>query len=166
MPDARSIAHVLVGALVALAGGAILGLPHRKRPAGVSTHALVALGAFAYCSIATSASAESDVLRVVQGIAQGVGFVGAAAVLKTRYYIVGITTAASIWIAGAVGSLAVFGDPAKALAVAALAALTSFLLRRLERRYLSRRRAVSAPRGLDEGSAPGAGSGRGLATST
>lgn len=140
---------VALRALTAVVAGGLLGLPYRHRPAGVSTHALVALGAFAYCAISRSASGDPDVLRIVQGIAQGVGFVGAAAVLKTRHYIVGITTAASIWIAGAVGSLAHFDRPAGALGFAALAALSNIAIRSVERRWFARKRMVPVPESVD-----------------
>src|SRR5712691_6448020 len=75
------------------------------KPAGVRTHALVALGG----SLLTVTSLQvsftgtgfdpAAVTRVVQGIITGVGFLGAGVILRddSRHTVHGLTTAASIW---------------------------------------------------------------------
>ncbi|HEX7117708.1 MAG TPA: MgtC/SapB family protein [Longimicrobiales bacterium] len=94
--------------VVAAAAGAILGLPAqvKRRPGGIRTHALVSLGAAVFCmtAIAVVGTASEQLLRVIQGIASGIGFIGGAAVLRGDHIITGINTAASIWISAAVGS--------------------------------------------------------------
>jgi putative Mg2+ transporter-C (MgtC) family protein len=94
--------------VVAAGAGAILGVPAqvRRRPGGIRTHALVSLGASVFCmtAIAVVGGESAEVLRVLQGITAGVGFIGAAALLRGDRIVQGINTAASIWIAAGVGS--------------------------------------------------------------
>jgi putative Mg2+ transporter-C (MgtC) family protein len=108
MMDTAHMSHVL-----ALLGGAALlgglqGLEREwlQKPAGLRTHMLVALGAAVFVLAPREAGmAEADLSRVVQGVAAGVGFIGAGTILKitaTRE-IEGLTTAASLWLAAAVG---------------------------------------------------------------
>ena len=90
--------------------GGILGLDRelRSKPAGLRTHALVALGA----ALATVASLQfldprdmSAITRTIQGIVAGVGFLGGGAILRARdrEEVTGLTTAASIWVVAALG---------------------------------------------------------------
>lgn len=72
--------------LLTVLAGLILGLPYWNRPSAIRTHIFVTLGAGLFAATAldvVSGSGEDDPLRVIQGIASGVGFVGAASVLKT-----------------------------------------------------------------------------------
>lgn len=91
--------------------GAVIGLDReaRAKPAGLRTHALVALGAalvtatvVEMAGIATGADAIS---RAIQGIIAGVGFLGGGAILKGpgRDYVRGLTTAATIWLVASLG---------------------------------------------------------------
>jgi putative Mg2+ transporter-C (MgtC) family protein len=72
---------------------------------------MVSLGAAAfmllalelYHEIRNTGATNSDPLRIVEGIATGIGFLGAGAILHRRGDIAGLTTAGSIWLAGAVG---------------------------------------------------------------
>nr|WP_246356826.1 MgtC/SapB family protein [Pyxidicoccus fallax] len=139
--------ELLVRLLVAGCAGIILGLPYRKRPGGVRTHYLVTLGAALFCTTgANLVGREAETLRIIQGIASGIGFVGAASVLKKGRAIFGITTAASIWIAAAVGCEVALGSPLLASVVAPSVALTSWLVGLLERRVFHRRRRLRRPR--------------------
>lgn len=100
-----SVAATLTGA--ALLGG-LLGLEREwlKKPAGLRTHMLVALGAAVFVLGSREAGmAASDLSRVVQGVAAGVGFIGAGTILKiaSEREIQGLTTAASVWLAAAIG---------------------------------------------------------------
>lgn len=94
----------------AMGVGAVLGLDRelRGKPAGVRTMALVALGSamFVLMMLSRAASGDpSDISRVVQGIITGVGFLGAGTILRgdAESGVRGLTTAASIWLAAALG---------------------------------------------------------------
>jgi putative Mg2+ transporter-C (MgtC) family protein len=145
------------GAVVALRlvaatlAGALIGLNRelRHKPAGLRTHALVALGAAtAVALVATPADSglalHADALsRVLQGIITGIGFLGAGVILRAEggLSVHGLTTAASIWLAACIG--AACGGGAWPVAVAALVlvmlvliggrTLESWALRRLAR---------------------------------
>ncbi|OJT23918.1 hypothetical protein BO221_18345 [Archangium sp. Cb G35] len=143
------LGDLLLRLLVAAFSGFVLGLPYRRRPGGVRTHYMVTLGAALFCTTAANvAGREDEVLRIIQGIASGIGFVGAASVLKKGTYILGITTAASIWIAAAVGCEAALGSPVLAAVVAPVIALTNWLVGLLERKVFHRRRRLRSPREL------------------
>jgi putative Mg2+ transporter-C (MgtC) family protein len=73
------------------------------KPAGVRTHMLVALGAAAFVVAAVAHGGGEEDLRAVQGVATGIGFVGAGAIIQQRQSVHGLTTAVSLWIAAAVG---------------------------------------------------------------
>ena len=105
-PEWIELAARLGGAVLA---GAILGVNrdlHRK-PAGLRTHALVCLGsAVVVVIVASMTDAGADaVSRVIQGVVTGVGFIGAGVILHhdTEHRVEGLTTAASIWLAAALG---------------------------------------------------------------
>ncbi|MCY1023048.1 MgtC/SapB family protein [Pyxidicoccus sp. MSG2] len=135
--------------VLAAFAGITLGLPYRRRPGGVRTHLLVTLGATLFCTTAVrfGTRMNEDVLRVLQGITSGIGFVGAASVLKRRNYILGITTAASIWVAAAVGCEAALGSPLLAAVLAPAVATLSWVVALLERRVFHRQRRVRLPGG-------------------
>ncbi|MCP3099870.1 MgtC/SapB family protein [Myxococcus sp. K15C18031901] len=144
--------ELFVRLLVAGGAGIVLGLPYRKRPGGVRAHYLVTLGAALFCtSGANLVGPPSETLRIIQGVASGIGFVGAASVLKRGSAIFGITTAASIWIAAAVGCEAALGNPRLAAVVAPAVALSSWAMGHLERKVFHRRRIIQELREeLDE----------------
>jgi putative Mg2+ transporter-C (MgtC) family protein len=97
---------------VAAALGAAVGFNRQlhQKPAGLRTHALVALGASLIALIGTmpgpggltEGSAHS---RVIQGIVAGVGFIGGGVILRREdsAQVQGLTTAATIWMVAAIG---------------------------------------------------------------
>jgi putative Mg2+ transporter-C (MgtC) family protein len=91
----------------AVLAGAVIGLDRqvRNKPAGLRTMSLVALGAAVFVVAAASAASADSASRVIQGVITGVGFLGAGSIIRgTREESVrGLTTAASIWLAAAVG---------------------------------------------------------------
>jgi putative Mg2+ transporter-C (MgtC) family protein len=96
--------------ILAVVLGGALGYERQRhgKVAGVRTHMLVSLGSALFVLSALEAgAAPGDVTRVVQGIATGIGFVGAGAILKLseqgHMHVVGLTTASTVWIAAAVG---------------------------------------------------------------
>lgn len=91
--------------------GAAIGLDRevRRKPAGLKTHALVALGSAVATYAAAAVSRGDDgsaeaISRAIQGVIAGVGLLGGGAILKSdRETISGLTTAASIWVVAALG---------------------------------------------------------------
>ncbi|MGA2285198.1 MAG: MgtC/SapB family protein [Dehalococcoidia bacterium] len=88
--------------VLAAALGGFIGIERELRgyPAGVRTMALVALGASLFTEISLITSGED---RIAAGIVTGVGFLGAGVIFREGYTIKGITTAATVWSAAAIG---------------------------------------------------------------
>ena len=114
LPDAAQLARVTVRLLVAALLGAVIGYEREAagKAAGLRTHMLVSLGAalFVIGGLESGMDAE-DLSRIIQGLATGIGFVGAGAILKLdeERKIRGLTTAAGIWLTAAVGVAAGLG---------------------------------------------------------
>src|SRR4051812_41628340 len=95
--------------VLAMALGAAVGVNRelRQKPAGLRTHALVALGAALLTMIGLALSAADITApgRILQGIVAGVGFIGGGAILRLddAKGVHGLSTAASIWIVAATG---------------------------------------------------------------
>jgi putative Mg2+ transporter-C (MgtC) family protein len=89
-----------------LGGGIGYQRAREHKPAGLRTHLLVCLGAalFTLASL-YGFGPNSDPARIAAGIVVGVGFLGAGTILQMRGegMVIGLTTAASIWIVAAIG---------------------------------------------------------------
>lgn len=95
--------------------GAIVGVERERedKPAGLRTLIIVTSGSALFILVAqslVSASASTvDVGRIIAGIAQGIGFLGAGTIIVTQRTVHGLTTAAAIWAMSAVGAACGFG---------------------------------------------------------
>jgi putative Mg2+ transporter-C (MgtC) family protein len=158
-----------------VAAGAALGLNRnlRGKAAGVRTHALVSLGAAMVTTAAGRVAGPDAATRVMQGVITGVGFLGAGVILhprpdaaapaaaagapgrrRRRADVRGLTTAATVWIASALGVacglglrvLAVAGALLTLLVLVAGGPLESAAKARIRHRrtVLARRRAARA----------------------
>jgi putative Mg2+ transporter-C (MgtC) family protein len=114
-------ADLAVRMLIAAALGAAIGLEREihEHPAGMRTHLLVALGSAIFTELsiyafsggpAPNGSLPTDTSRVAAQIVSGIGFLGAGAILKYGTSIRGLTTAASLWTAAAIGMAAGAGE--------------------------------------------------------
>ena len=107
-PNSTQLVHVIIRLIAAMLLGAVVGIQreHAGKAAGLRTHILVALGTTLFVIASTGSGMSLDgVSRVIQGLATGIGFIGAGAILKlsaTRE-IQGLTTAAGIWMTAAIG---------------------------------------------------------------
>jgi putative Mg2+ transporter-C (MgtC) family protein len=89
--------------------GAAIGINRewQNKPAGLRTHALVALGGalFTLIGLLLSPDDPSATGRILQGVTAGIGFIGAGVILRRPELqdVQGLTTAAAIWIVIAIG---------------------------------------------------------------
>ena len=137
VPDSVEAIRIILRMLVAGLLGGLLGFEREqtRKAAGLRTHILVALGSALFVLAPLEAGMPaSDVSRIVQGVAAGIGFIGAGAILKLtdQQQIRGLTTAASIWTTAAVGMAAGLGRFALALLAALLALVTLAVLNKAE----------------------------------
>jgi putative Mg2+ transporter-C (MgtC) family protein len=106
--DPQQLARVVIRLVAAAAVGAIIGLQRQRahKPAGLRTHMLVSLGSAVFVLVPLELHVPvGEIGRVVQGVAAGIGFIGAGAILKRTDEgdVQGLTTAAGIWLTAAVG---------------------------------------------------------------
>jgi putative Mg2+ transporter-C (MgtC) family protein len=119
-PDSKQLVRIIIRLIGAMLMGAIVGFEREKagKPAGLRTHILVSLGSALLVIAAAGNGMSSDgVSRVIQGLASGIGFLGAGAILKLSetHEIKGLTTAAGIWMTAAIGVTVGLGELGLAL---------------------------------------------------
>ena len=129
LPDLAATVRIVLRALTAAVLGGVIGYERGRtgKDAGLRTHMLVSLGSALFVMAALeSGIGPGDVARVVQGVASGVGFLGAGAILKLsdKGEIRGLTTAAGIWMTAAAGLSAGLGR----YGLAVLAVLIGWLI--------------------------------------
>jgi putative Mg2+ transporter-C (MgtC) family protein len=88
--------------------GAVIGYERefRGKGAGVRTHLLVALGSCLFMIISQYGFPDAvkfDAARIAAGVVGGLGFLGGGIIMKTSNHVTGLTTAAGIWVTGAIG---------------------------------------------------------------
>lgn len=138
LPSFQQLVSITVRLAAVSLLAAVIGYERQStgKSAGLRTHMLVALGSAVFVlAAAESGMAAADVSRVLQGVAAGIGFIGAGAILKVTSdrEIHGLTTAASIWMTAAVGVSAGMGRLGLASLSVAFAWVILALLARLER---------------------------------
>ena len=120
IPDISTMTRITLRLAVAAVLGGILGYERelKARSAGVRTHMLVAIGAALFVVGPLQAGMPlSDMSRILQGIVQGIGFLGAGAIIvrTAQQQIQGLTTAANIWATAGIGVVAGLGLEATAV---------------------------------------------------
>ncbi|MGB0452167.1 MAG: MgtC/SapB family protein [Bacteriovoracaceae bacterium] len=94
--------------------GALLGIEReaKMKAAGIKTNMLICLGSCIYVAISTlmlDGYVNADPNRIAAQVVSGIGFLGAGAILKGNSGVSGITSAASVWVAAAIGLSVGFG---------------------------------------------------------
>lgn len=132
---------VVLRLLVAAGLGAAIGLEreYRRKPAGLRTNILIALGSALFTAVSIQlAGAGGTPDRIAAQIVTGVGFLGGGAILRSGKSVLGMTTAATIWVNAAVGMAAGAGLFEMATATAALTLIVLAVLPPIES-YFERR---------------------------
>lgn len=124
--DVEQITRVLLRLLLAAVLGGVLGYERESqgKAAGIRTHMLVAMGAALFVLVPEQGGMTvADLSRVIQGVVAGVGFLGAGAILKLRSeeQVLGLTTAAGVFMTAAIGVACGLGRESTALLSTVLA---------------------------------------------
>lgn len=141
-----------------LVGALILGLlvgyerSYHGRAAGMRTYGLVCLASAALTVIVgypelwfgghAQVQTLPDVTRVIQGIVTGIGFLCAGVIIKEGFSISGLTTAASLWAASAIGVLVGVGFYFAAIMLSVMSAVVMMWISQLEA-WLPSRHAIA-----------------------
>ncbi|MEO8332740.1 MAG: MgtC/SapB family protein [Gallionella sp.] len=153
-----------------LLGALLLGLlvgyerSYHGRAAGMRTYGLVCLASAALTVIvgypelwfgghSHQMTAYPDVTRVIQGIVTGIGFLCAGVIIKEGFSISGLTTAASIWTASAIGVLVGIGFYFAAIALSLISASVMLWISKLEA-WLPSRLAIAVVLNFQKGFDP------------
>ncbi len=131
--------QVLIRLGVATLVGLMLGFDREVRgfPAGIRTHALVALSSAAVTVSAlklTEQFDDSDPLRAIQGLAQAIGFIAAGLIFAARDTVHNTTTAANLWLASALGIAAGAAHFDVVIVAASLGLILLVLVGQIEKR--------------------------------
>jgi putative Mg2+ transporter-C (MgtC) family protein len=153
-----SYAEIALRLVLAMVLGGTLGIErelHRK-PAGLRTHMMVAMGSAAFTLVAVdtysrlvaghASLAQVDPLRLIQGIIGGIGFLGAGSIIQSRGSVEGLTTASTLWFVGAVGVATGGGHYAIACIAVALGLIVLLGVGFLEARVLHKSGQRGKPR--------------------
>ncbi|NTV23590.1 MAG: MgtC/SapB family protein [Nanoarchaeota archaeon] len=118
----------LIGFVLALLSGILIGAEReaRGKDAGISTHSLVIIGSMLFTFLSMKADPAST-SRIASQIVSGIGFLGAGIIMKEGKQVKNLTTAASLWFAGAIGMAFGFGY----YFIGILAAVASTLIPRI-----------------------------------
>jgi len=114
LADAAELVQGVQRLLAAAAAGAVIGWQRQRagKSAGLRTHMLMALGAALLILAPLSAGVPlENISRVIQGVAEGLGFIGGGVILKLTQQerVRGLTTAAGLWMTAALGVSAGLG---------------------------------------------------------
>jgi len=126
--------------------GAVLGWERERlrKPAGLRTHMLVALGTAAFTisclhlyaqvlqTLGDGTRVQADPIRILEAVVGGLGFLGAGTIIQSRGSVRGITTAATVWVTGAIGLACGMGHYPLAVAAMVPAFLIVAVLGRVE----------------------------------
>ena len=135
-----NIVSITLRVFLTIVVGGLIGIERGKqgRAAGMRTHILVCLGAaltvmIGFFARETLGYANSDPLRVSAQVISGIGFLGVGTILvKGRFQITGLTTAACVWTTATIGLALGAGFYEGALVVFAATFLTVTVLHKLE----------------------------------
>lgn len=148
-PGNVEMARLTVRLLVAILLGGILGFQRAEagKAAGMRTYMLVSLGTALVTLLPQLIEMSSaDLSRITQGILTGIGFIGGGVILKLseQHQIVGVTTAASIWLTATVGIAIGTGRLGLAIVGTILAFLILTVIGRLEKWLIAKNQGTPA----------------------
>ena len=101
----------LIRLFISVVLGGLIGFEREKKvkPAGLRTNMLVCLGSCLFTLVSIT-NFSVDPARVAAGIVTGIGFLGAGSIIATGGQIIGITTAATLWVVAGIGLVVGLGE--------------------------------------------------------
>ncbi len=146
MDTIRFLGPKLVAALFC---GGLVGLERelKSKAAGIKTNMLICVGAMLYTSMSILMASSKDQLgvqgdpaRLAAQIVSGIGFLGGGAIIQSKGNIVGLTTAATIWLVAAIGVWIGMGQIEMAFLISIVIVLVLISVTFFENRFLGRKR--------------------------
>jgi putative Mg2+ transporter-C (MgtC) family protein len=133
-----------IALIVATICGFVIGFERQVfgKPAGIRTSSPVCTGAYTFIAIANYYQPDEGSVRVLGNLVTGVGFLGAGMMLSKDGSITGVTSAATIWMLAAIGSLIGFGNYKAAISITFFTLFILIGISILERSFKKLRRGV------------------------
>jgi putative Mg2+ transporter-C (MgtC) family protein len=143
LADAGLLGRLLLAAVL----GGVIGFEREVsgKPAGLRTNLLICVGAALFTELSIAIATEANFRNLQEGVAfradparigaqivTGIGFLGAGTILQARGHVIGLTTAATIWVVAAIGMAVGSGAYVVAIGASALVYLSLVLLSRVE----------------------------------
>jgi putative Mg2+ transporter-C (MgtC) family protein len=94
--------------------GIIVGLERqlRGKPVGMRTSAVICIGTYIFIAMTRAVANQiTDPSRIIGQVVTGIGFLGAGVILARHGAIIGVTSAAAIWVLAAIGVVIGVGFP-------------------------------------------------------
>ncbi len=136
-----------VSIVTAMICGSLIGLERqlRGKPVGIRTATLITMGTYIFlASSLLLTSTMVDQSRVIGQVITGVGFLGAGVMLSKDGTVIGVTSAATIWMLAAIGVVISMGHHAQAVKFAVITVLILYGIDFLEENTLAFSRGVHA----------------------
>lgn len=138
---------LLIRLLLAAVLGGLIGLEREisGKPAGLRTNILICVGAALLTELSlgigllTPERPNADPARIAAQIVSGIGFLGAGTIIQARGSVVGLTTAATLWVVAAIGMAVGAAAYVEAIGTSVLVIAVLVVLRRLEEGLEQRR---------------------------
>jgi putative Mg2+ transporter-C (MgtC) family protein len=141
-----------VQVVILIVSAGIIGLERQlaEKPSGIRTSILITLGSWAFVKYGALASMNiadlavtsepnihmnTDYTRIIGQVVTGVGFLGAGSIINKSGLVIGLTTAATIWVQSAIGVLVAVGYYIDALVISFIALIVLIGLSYLERKF-------------------------------
>jgi putative Mg2+ transporter-C (MgtC) family protein len=138
---------LLVALLLASVLGGAIGMERELsgKPAGFRTNLLICVGAalLTELSVTIGAVANADPGRIAAQIVSGIGFLGAGTIIQSKGTVIGLTTAATLWVVSAIGIAVGAGQFVEAIGTTVLVLVALLLLGKVEARIIQAKRQQS-----------------------
>src|SRR4030095_14854932 len=136
---------IAIKLVVAILCGGAIGFERElsRKAAGLRTNVLICMGAALYMIVSRHISGGApytDPARLVAQVVAGIGFLGAGVILQSRGSVIGLTTAATIFVVGAVGISIGEGMFTIAVVATVLIIVVLVVLRQVEHQIILRKR--------------------------
>lgn len=137
--DRRELTRIIIRLIASVLIAGIVGFQRETagKAAGLRTHILVSVGSTIFVLGCIGAGMREDATsRVIQGIATGIGFIGAGTIIKRGTQVQGLTTAAGLWATCAIGVVIGLGELGIAIIAAVLTFIVLAVVGRIEDKYM------------------------------
>ncbi|MCO6498755.1 MAG: MgtC/SapB family protein [Vicingus serpentipes] len=132
------------GAAIVVLCSLLIGLERQwsGKPAGIRTSILICLSAYVFVSIGQFLQPEGGAVRIVGQIVTGVGFLGGGVIIAREGLVLGVTSAAVIWVLAAIGSLIGLGYFSSSILITIITLFVLVGITLLEKLFLKLNRGV------------------------